>query len=159
MRGRNGEKFQFSLGWRNRGRNRVWSANWPKLIVDTPKLFGVILMQINALRLLKLIPTWELFADGEVWQKEIAPFLDASGQRRYKACWELAVDFTDAFGTDRENLGRLQAVITVMIEARASRKYGKASPVDAGKLPVSPETVDAMRLAVAERYEALFPWD
>lgn len=144
---------------------RRYDVDWNAIIGDDFKLFTVIIRQVNALRLMKVIPTWAVWADGPVWVDDIKPFVTETEKLRYKAMWELIVLASKALTNDRINFMRVAYGLAICNQEKCARKCGEEYryrvpvPCDAALVSLTVQDITALEEFARENCEFLFPWD
>ena len=142
-----------------------FSQNWNATVGDDGKIYRVCLLQIQTLRLLKIIPTWETFTDGPTWVDDIQEFLTGEERRRYQAVFELVALVTGRALETRLNNLKVLALITMTRQREVEVKFG-AEYLGRYPVPVTPimagitvEFEVEIREEIKERYNDLFPWN
>lgn len=127
--------------------------NAKTLVRYEQQLFRVIGAQQRTLRLIKLIPSWEVFMQTEAFF-ELRKVLDGVEMRKYRATWRM---FFELMRDEKDNASILCATVYLVAE-RAHRQYAKVLTVKPEAWNIPPEHATKIKEFVQTHYEDLNPF-
>jgi hypothetical protein len=129
-------------------------ANWAKVIANESHLLPFITVQQRTMRAAKLIPTFELYSQTEVFWRMRKAGVDGALLRKFRAWWELLFE-VQRYPDDEATI---KLALAYVVQEHLQQGYGKNMPVDPAQFGiVGLDHVAKVQIAVKSRIKDLCP--
>lgn len=126
--------------------------DWHKLIANEGYLIPFILIEQRTMRLVKLIPTFDMFRQTEQWFN-IRRQTDSPEQRRFGVWWELLFDVQ----RHQDDMDSIKLALAYIVQEQLKREYSKCRPVDPAYFNIFDDHALKIQIAVNSRIANLLP--